>query len=123
MIVQEPEVPREAVVATSAGVTARDVRLRSGIRLTYAERGPRAGPVVIMPAGEALAIGILMNTRGLMELIILNVGLEIGVIGPALFAMMVMMALVTTAMTSPLITLVVRRAVADAADGDARRAV
>jgi len=76
-----------------------------------------------MPAGEALAIGILMNTRGLMELIILNVGLEIGVIGPALFAMMVMMALVTTAMTSPLITLVVRRPVADAADGDARRAV
>ena len=75
-----------------------------------------------MAAGEALGIGILMNTRGLMELIILNVGLEIGMIGPALFAMMVMMALVTTAMTSPLIALVLRRPVADTEDGDATRA-
>jgi len=52
---------------------------------------------------EALAIGALMNTRGLMELVILNVGLDIGVISPTLFAMMVLMALVTTAMTSPLL--------------------
>jgi Kef-type K+ transport system membrane component KefB len=52
---------------------------------------------------EALAIGALMNTRGLMELVILNVGLDIGVISPALFSMMVLMALVTTAMTSPLL--------------------
>jgi Kef-type K+ transport system membrane component KefB len=53
---------------------------------------------------EALSVGALMNTRGLMELVILNVGLEIGVISPALFAMMVLMALVTTAMTSPLVS-------------------
>ena len=51
MIVQEPEVPREAVVAAAAGITMRDVRLRSGIRLAYAERGPRTGPVVIMLHG------------------------------------------------------------------------
>jgi hypothetical protein len=44
-----------------------------------------------------------MNTRGLMELVILNIGLDIGVISPALFAMMVLMALVTTFMTSPLL--------------------
>jgi Kef-type K+ transport system membrane component KefB len=44
-----------------------------------------------------------MNTRGLMELVILNVGLDIGVISPALFAMMVLMALVTTFMTTPLL--------------------
>jgi Kef-type K+ transport system membrane component KefB len=44
-----------------------------------------------------------MNTRGLMELVVLNVGLDIGVISPALFAMMVLMALVTTFMTSPVL--------------------
>ena len=54
---------------------------------------------------EALAVGVLMNTRGLMELVILNVGLEIGVIGRELFAMMVLMAIVTTVMTSPVLTL------------------
>ncbi|HEX8904495.1 MAG TPA: cation:proton antiporter, partial [Longimicrobiaceae bacterium] len=55
---------------------------------------------------EAGAIGTLMNTRGLMELVILNIGLDIGVISPAVFAMMVLMALATTFMTSPLLELV-----------------
>jgi Kef-type K+ transport system membrane component KefB len=41
--------------------------------------------------------------RGLMELVILNIGLDIGVISPALFSMMVVMALVTTFMTTPLL--------------------
>jgi Kef-type K+ transport system membrane component KefB/nucleotide-binding universal stress UspA family protein len=54
---------------------------------------------------EASAVGVLMNTRGLMELVILNIGLAEGVITPAVFAMMVIMALVTTAMTSPLLSL------------------
>jgi Kef-type K+ transport system membrane component KefB len=52
---------------------------------------------------DAATVGALMNTRGLMELVMLNVGLEIGVISPALFTMMVLMAIVTTAMTTPLI--------------------
>jgi Kef-type K+ transport system membrane component KefB len=52
---------------------------------------------------EASAIGILMNTRGLVELVALNVGLDIGVISPTLFTMMVFMALVTTFMTTPLL--------------------
>jgi Kef-type K+ transport system membrane component KefB len=52
---------------------------------------------------DSWAIGTLMNTRGLMELVVLNVGLDIGVISPALFAMMVLMALVTTFMTSPVL--------------------
>jgi Kef-type K+ transport system membrane component KefB len=52
---------------------------------------------------EATAVGALMNTRGLMELIILNIGLDLGVISPALFAMMVIMALVTTMMTGPIL--------------------
>ena len=55
---------------------------------------------------ESAAIGILMNTRGLMELVILNIGRELGVITPAVFAMMVLMALVTTFMTTPVLQLV-----------------
>lgn len=52
---------------------------------------------------EASALGWLMNTRGLTELIVLNIGLELGVISPLLFTMLVVMALVTTFMTSPLL--------------------
>ena len=51
---------------------------------------------------ESSAIGILMNTRGLMELIVLNVGLDMGVLSPTLFAMLVIMALATTFSTTPL---------------------
>ncbi|MDT0432942.1 cation:proton antiporter [Streptomyces salyersiae] len=53
---------------------------------------------------ESLAIGALMNCRGLTELVVLNIGLSLGVIGTDLFAILVVMALVTTAMTSPLLT-------------------
>jgi Kef-type K+ transport system membrane component KefB len=49
------------------------------------------------------ALATLMNTRGLMELIVLNVGLELGVISPALFSMMVIMAIVTTMATAPML--------------------
>jgi Kef-type K+ transport system membrane component KefB/nucleotide-binding universal stress UspA family protein len=52
---------------------------------------------------EASALGILMNTRGLMELVVLNIGLDLGVISPTVFSMMVMMALFTTFITTPLI--------------------
>lgn len=50
----------------------------------------------------ALGIGALMNARGLMELIIINIGLQAGVIGPALFSMLVLMAIVTTLMAGPI---------------------
>jgi len=52
---------------------------------------------------EASAIGILMNTRGLMELIVLNLGMDLGVISPTVFTMLVIMALVTTFATSPIL--------------------
>ncbi len=55
---------------------------------------------------EALAIGALMNTRGLMELIVLNLGYDLGILSPEVFAMMVLMALLTTFMTGPLLDLV-----------------
>jgi Kef-type K+ transport system membrane component KefB len=54
---------------------------------------------------DAAALGILMNTRGLMELIVLNVGLDLGVISPKLFAMMVLMAVATTLATTPILHL------------------
>lgn len=52
---------------------------------------------------EASAIGVLMNTRGLMELIVLNVGMDLGVITPTLFTMLVLMALLTTFATTPIL--------------------
>ena len=55
---------------------------------------------------DAATLGILMNTRGLMELIVLNIGLDLGVISPTLFAMMVIMALVTTMATSPVLAMI-----------------
>ena len=61
---------------------------------------------------NATAVGVLLNTRGLIELVILNIGLELGVLSPVLFSMMVLMALVTTFMTSPLIALLLKREVA-----------
>ena len=54
----------------------------------------------------ALAIGALMNARGLMELIILNIGLQLGIIQPPLFSMLVLMAVVTTLMATPVFRLV-----------------
>jgi hypothetical protein len=52
---------------------------------------------------DAASLGILMNTRGSMELVILNIGLDMGVISTAVFSMTVLMALVTTFMTTPLL--------------------
>lgn len=59
--------------------------------------------------GDAMTIGVLMNTRGLMELVFLNIGLDLGVISPTIFTMMVLMALITTVMTSPLLAFMQRR--------------
>ena len=55
---------------------------------------------------DSLYIGALMNTRGLMELIVLNIGYELGVLSPMIFTMMVIMALVTTFMTGPALDLI-----------------
>ena len=51
---------------------------------------------------DGCRLGLLMNTRGLVELVILNVGYERGILSSSLYSMMVVMALVTTAMTTPL---------------------
>ncbi|MBW8770743.1 MAG: cation:proton antiporter [Gemmatimonadetes bacterium] len=81
-----------------------------GVVLLVAIAGKLGGSAVAARAAgmdwrDALSLGALMNTRGLMELVILNVGLDIGVLTPTLFAMLVVMALVTTALTTPLLDL------------------
>lgn len=57
---------------------------------------------------ESAALGTLMNTRGLMELVVLNIGLDLGVISPTLFAMMVVMAVVTTMATTPVLAVLLQ---------------
>lgn len=56
------------------------------------------------PAREASMLGVLMNARGVMELVFLSIGLDLGVLSPTVFTMMVLMALATTIMTGPLLT-------------------
>jgi Kef-type K+ transport system membrane component KefB len=62
---------------------------------------------------ESGVIGVLMNTRGLVGLVVLNIGLDIGVISPALFTILVVMALVTTFMAGPLIELIYPKRISD----------
>lgn len=59
--------------------------------------------VIGMGWKSSLGLGVLMNTRGLVELVILNAGLDLGILSPALFTMLVLMALTTTFMTSPIL--------------------
>lgn len=71
-----------------------------------------------MSWGDSFSLGALMNTRGLVELIVLNIGFDLGILSPKIFAMLVLMALITTFMTGPLLALAgwaQRRSVAGAA--------
>ena len=82
-----------------------------GLIIAVATLGKFGGTFVAARLGRldvrhSAALGILMNTRGLMELIVLNVGLDLGVISPTLFTMLVLMALATTLMAPPLLDLV-----------------
>lgn len=88
--------------------------LFTGLIILVATAGKLGGSVVAarvsgMGWRDSSALGVLMNTRGLMELIVLNVGLEMGVLSPRLFTMMVVMALVTTFTTSPVLSLLAPR--------------
>lgn len=59
-----------------------------------------------MSWGDSFALGALLNTRGLVELIVLNLGYDLGILSPRIFAMLVLMALITTCMTGPLLNTV-----------------
>lgn len=69
------------------------------------------------PWRQSLALGALMNARGLVELVALNVGYELGIVSPELFTMLVLMALVTTLMTGPLLELLIPEELRAAARG------
>jgi Kef-type K+ transport system membrane component KefB len=84
--------------------------LLCGLIILVATAGKFGGTIVAarltgMGWRPAAMLGTLMNTRGLMELIVLNVGLDLNIISPTLFSMMVVMALVTTGLTSPVLWL------------------
>jgi Kef-type K+ transport system membrane component KefB len=64
---------------------------------------------------EAASLGALLNTRGLMELIVLNVGLDLGLLSPTLFTMFVVMAIVTTLATVPILRLLTQPRVLETA--------
>ena len=82
-----------------------------GLIILVAAAGKLGGSMAAARLGgmewrEAAGLGTLMNTRGLMGLVILDIGLDIKIISPALFSMMVVMALVTTFMAVPLLDLI-----------------
>ncbi len=94
---------------TSIGLlNGADLWFYCGLIILVAVAGKFGGSTVAARAmgmswREASSVGVLMNTRGLMELVVLNIGLDIGILSPTLFAMMVIMAIVTTIMTAPLL--------------------
>jgi len=95
-------------------LTTADAWLTCVVLILVATIGKFGGTLVAARATgydwrRSTELGLLMNTRGLMELIVLNVGLDLGIISPALFTMMVLMALVTTMATTPLLSLMQRR--------------
>jgi hypothetical protein len=67
---------------------------------------------------DSLSIGALMNTRGLMELVVLNIGYDLGILSPEIFAIMVLMAIITTFMTSPMLSLINRWFSKDVSEGE-----
>lgn len=100
---------------TQLGLVAADGAqlLALGVILLVAVAGKFGGTAIAarltgMSWRAGALLGSLMNTRGLMELVILNIGLDIGVISPTLFAMMVFMAIGTTLMTTPVVVRLAR---------------
>ncbi|WP_288744071.1 cation:proton antiporter [uncultured Rheinheimera sp.] len=96
-ILADWEVMSVALVILAASVFAKGIACWAAARLTGSDNR------------TAMAVGALMNARGLMELIIINIALKFGVIEPALFSIMVLMAIVTTLMATPLFELVYGR--------------
>jgi Kef-type K+ transport system membrane component KefB len=95
-------------------VSGRQQWIFCGVIILIASLGKFGGSAVAARLSglgwrESSALGVLMNTRGLMELIVLNIGLELHVISPTLFAMLVLMALATTFATTPILHFIMPR--------------
>jgi Kef-type K+ transport system membrane component KefB len=93
---------------TEIGLVGGTQLVACGVIIVVASLGKFGGSALAAAATglggrQAMALGILMNTRGLMELIVLNVGLELGVVSPTLFTLLVIMAVVTTVATGPVL--------------------
>lgn len=88
--------------------------LLCGVIILVAIAGKLGGSMLMsrwtgMSWSQSFSIGVLMNTRGLVELVVLNIGYDLGILSGRIFAMLVLMALVTTFMTGPLLSLVKSR--------------
>jgi nucleotide-binding universal stress UspA family protein len=99
-------------------VTGRELWMLTGLIVAIAIVGKIGGSLIAgLAAGESLrsaaVIGVLMNARGITEIVILTIGMELGVISPALFTIMVLMALLTTFMTTPILSLLYPRAMVE----------
>jgi len=100
---------------TQAGIlNTASLWLGFGLILACAVAGKFGGSTLVARAlgqtwSDSLSIGALMNTRGLMELIVLNIGYDMGILSTEIFSMMVLMALLTTLMTSPLLDWIKKR--------------
>ena len=99
---------------TQMGLIRGDQWLICGLIILVACAGKFGGSAIAarltgMSWRDSASLGILMNTRGLMELIVLNIGLDLKVISPTLFAMLVLMAVVTTFATTPVLDALNRR--------------
>lgn len=92
----------EAFTATHLGALALVVLVAVAGKVLGSAFGARAAG---MAWRDSLAVGSLMNARGLMELIVMKVGLDAGLIGPEMFTLLLVMAILTTAMTAPLLDL------------------
>ena len=99
-------------IRTNVGlVKSGDLWLYTALIIAVAIAGKAGGAFAgarIMGFGmrDSIALGCLLNTRGLVELVVLNIGLDLGILSPTLFSMMVLMALVTTLMTAPLLRII-----------------
>ncbi len=94
-------------------VNSQEAWILCGLTILVASIGKFGGSFIAarltgMNSRDASALGVLMNTRGLAELIVLNIGLQLRVINPRVFAMLVVMSLVTTLATSPILYLIRR---------------
>jgi Kef-type K+ transport system membrane component KefB len=103
-------------------VSGAEQWLLCGLIILVASAGKFGGSAIAarltgMNWRDGCALGVLMNTRGLVELIVLNIGLDLGVISPTLFAMLVLMALTTTLATTPMLDLISHELAADKPSG------
>jgi Kef-type K+ transport system membrane component KefB len=99
---------------TEVGLLSSDAWLACGLIILVAVAG-KFGAITVAARlhgtawHDSLALGALMNTRGLMELIVLNIGYDLGILSPTMYTMMVIMALTTTCMAGPALAVLGRR--------------